>query len=108
MEVRSTVGHDNGIKIVSAEPAAATPLRLQTRTAYASGDMPAAKTSVTMSDAAPSSDNPSPRDTAAAATGSTPSVAKSGDAANAEVKSEAAKSEAGPAAAQRGGAAPPD
>jgi lipoprotein-anchoring transpeptidase ErfK/SrfK len=108
LELRSTVGHDNGIKPVIAEPAAATPLRVQTRTAYASGDMPAAKTSVTMSDAAPSSGNPSPRDTADAATGSAPSVANSGDAANAEVKSEAAKSEVEPAAAERGGTASTD
>jgi hypothetical protein len=70
--------------------------------------MPAAKTSVTMSDAAPSSGNPSPRDTADAATGSAPSVANSGDAANAEVKSEAAKSEVEPAAAERGGTASTD
>src|SRR5260370_4366585 len=103
LELRSTVGHDNGIKPVIAEPAAVTPLRVQTRTAYASGDMPAAKTSVTMSDAALSSGNPSPRDTADAATGSAPSVANSGDAANAEVKSEAAKSEPEAAAAERGG-----
>jgi len=53
LELRSTVGHDNGIKPVIAEQTAATPLRTQTRTAYASGDMPAAKASVTMSDAAP-------------------------------------------------------
>ena len=51
LELRSTVGHDNGVKPVTAEPAAATSLRAQTRTAYASGDMPAAKGSV-MSDAA--------------------------------------------------------
>src|SRR5947208_3016629 len=53
LELRSTVGHDNGIKPVIAEQTAATSLRAQTRTAYASGDMPAAKASVTMSDAAP-------------------------------------------------------
>ncbi len=51
-ELRSTVGHDDDVKPVSGEQAAATSLRAQTRTAYASGDMPAAKTSVTMSDAA--------------------------------------------------------
>src|SRR6266478_9983731 len=53
LELRSTVGHDNAIKPVIAEQTAATPLQTQTRTAYASGDMPAAKASVTMSDAAP-------------------------------------------------------
>jgi lipoprotein-anchoring transpeptidase ErfK/SrfK len=52
LELRSTVGHNNGVKPVIAEPAAATSLRVQTHTAYASGDMPAAKPSVTMSDAA--------------------------------------------------------
>src|SRR6266403_2166106 len=51
LELRSTVGH--GVKPVIAEQTAAAPLRAQTRTAYASGDMPAAKASVTMSDAAP-------------------------------------------------------
>src|SRR5207248_10612685 len=53
LELRSTVGHDNAVKPVIAERAAAMSLRAQTRTAYASGDMPAAKASVTMSDAAP-------------------------------------------------------
>src|SRR5438876_448098 len=53
LELRSTVGHDNAVKPVIAEQAAATSLRAQTRTAYASGDMPTAKASVTMSDAAP-------------------------------------------------------
>jgi lipoprotein-anchoring transpeptidase ErfK/SrfK len=53
LELRSTLGHDNGVKPVIAEQAAAASLRVQTRTAYASGDMPAAKASVTMSDAAP-------------------------------------------------------
>jgi lipoprotein-anchoring transpeptidase ErfK/SrfK len=52
LELRSTLGHDNGLKPAIAEQAAATSLRVQTRTAYASGDMPAANASVT-SDAAP-------------------------------------------------------
>jgi len=52
LELRSTVGHDNAVKPVIAEQAAATSLRVQTLTAYASGDMPAAKASVTRSDAA--------------------------------------------------------
>jgi lipoprotein-anchoring transpeptidase ErfK/SrfK len=112
-ELRSTVGHDNGIKPVIAEQAAAMPLRVQTHTAYASGDRPAAKASVTMSDAAPSGGNASPRDAAAAATSSAPSVTKSGDASNTEVKSEDAKSEtvkseAEAAAATRGEMAPTD
>jgi lipoprotein-anchoring transpeptidase ErfK/SrfK len=113
LELRSTVGHDDGVKPVIAERAAATPLRVQTHTVYASGDMPAAKASVTMSDAAPSGGNASPRDAAAAASGSAPSITtdlisvKSGEASNTEVKSEAAKSEtakleAEPATARRG------
>jgi len=53
LELRSTVGHDNGVEPVIAEQTAAAPLQAQTRTAYASGDMPAARASVTMSDAAP-------------------------------------------------------
>src|SRR5258706_2838729 len=53
LELRPTVGHDNGAKPVVAEQAAAAPSQAQTRTAYASGDMSAARASVTMSDAAP-------------------------------------------------------
>ena len=53
VDLRSTVGHDNGVNPVIAEQTAAAPLQAQTRTAYASGDMLAARASVTMSDAAP-------------------------------------------------------
>src|SRR5258706_10254389 len=53
LELRTTVGHDNGVKPVIAEQTAAAPLQAQSRTAYASGDMLAARASVTMSDAAP-------------------------------------------------------
>jgi lipoprotein-anchoring transpeptidase ErfK/SrfK len=52
VDLRSTVGHDNGVNPVIAEQTAAAPLQAQTRTAYASGDMLAARASVTMSDAA--------------------------------------------------------
>src|SRR5258706_1241900 len=52
LELRTTVGHDNGVKPVIAEQTAAAPLQAQTRTAYASGYMLAARASVTMSDAA--------------------------------------------------------
>ena len=52
LELRTTVGHDNGVKPVIAEQTAAAPLQAQSRTAYASGDMAAARASVTMSDAA--------------------------------------------------------
>jgi lipoprotein-anchoring transpeptidase ErfK/SrfK len=51
VDLRSTVGHDNAAKPVIAEQTAAAQLQAQTRTAYASGDMLAAKASVTMSDA---------------------------------------------------------
>src|SRR5712664_4346170 len=55
LELRSTVGHGDGGKPVSAEPVAATPLRDQTHTADARGALPPPrKASVTMSDAAPS------------------------------------------------------
>jgi lipoprotein-anchoring transpeptidase ErfK/SrfK len=54
LELRSAIGHDNGAKPVIAEQAAATPLRVQTRTAYA-GALPATKAPVTMSDATPNS-----------------------------------------------------
>src|SRR6266403_2648131 len=53
LELRTTVGHDNGAKPVVAEQTAAAPSQAQTRTAYASGDISAARASVTMSDAAP-------------------------------------------------------
>jgi lipoprotein-anchoring transpeptidase ErfK/SrfK len=86
LELRSTVGHDNGVKPVIAEQTAATPLRAQTRTAYASGDMPAAKASVTMSDAAPGAKSETASE-AAATTDSAPS--------------QPAKSEPGAAAAKR-------
>jgi lipoprotein-anchoring transpeptidase ErfK/SrfK len=86
LELRSTVGHDNDVKPVIAEQTAATPLRAQTRTAYASGDMPAAKASVTMSDAAPGAKSETASE-AAATTDSAPS--------------QPAKSELGAAAAKR-------
>jgi lipoprotein-anchoring transpeptidase ErfK/SrfK len=86
LELRSTVGHDDGVKPVIAEQTAATPLRAQTRTAYASGDMPAAKASVTISDAAPGAKSETASE-GAATTDSTPS--------------QPAKSEPGAAAAKR-------
>src|SRR6202022_2215475 len=54
LELRSAIGHDNGAKPVIAEQAAATPLRVQTRTAYA-GALPDTKAPVTMADATPNS-----------------------------------------------------
>jgi lipoprotein-anchoring transpeptidase ErfK/SrfK len=52
-ELRSTVGHDDSGKPVISERTAVTPLRAQTRTVYAGGDIPAAKAPVTMTDAEP-------------------------------------------------------
>jgi len=75
LELRSTVGHGDGGKPVSAEPVAATPLRDQTHTADARGALPPPrKASVTMSDAAPSGGNASSREKASAATNGTPSI----------------------------------
>src|ERR1700686_4450085 len=54
LELRSAIGHDKLAKPVIAEQAAATPLRVQTRTVYA-GALPATKAPVTMSEATPNS-----------------------------------------------------
>jgi len=107
LELRSTVGHDDAQKPVMGEPPTATLLRDQTHTADASGNMPATKASVTMTDAAPSGGNASPREETAAAD-SAPSITadavsvKTGDASKAEAKSEAANSEAEQATAKPG------
>jgi lipoprotein-anchoring transpeptidase ErfK/SrfK len=58
LELRSTVGHHDSAKPAIDEPSASTPLRDQTHTADASGEM-SARNSVTMSDAAPSGSAPS-------------------------------------------------
>src|ERR1019366_6628397 len=108
LELRSTVGHDDGVKPVMGEPPAFTPLRDQTHTADASGDMSATKASVTMTDAAPSGRKAPTREEAAAAADSAPSIAehaicvRDGDASKAEATSEAAKPEAEQATAKRG------
>ena len=65
LELRSTVGHGDGGKPVGAKPVAVTPLRDPTHTADARGALPPpTKASVTMSDAAPSGGNASPREKA--------------------------------------------
>src|SRR3981081_1387339 len=64
LELKSTIGHDDGVKPVMAEPPASTPLREQTHTADARSGMPATKAPVTMTDAAPSGRN-APLETAA-------------------------------------------
>jgi lipoprotein-anchoring transpeptidase ErfK/SrfK len=75
LELRSTVGHGDGGKPVGAEPVAATPLRDQAHTADARGALPPpTKALVTMSDAAPSGGNVSPREKASAATDGAPSI----------------------------------
>jgi lipoprotein-anchoring transpeptidase ErfK/SrfK len=106
LELRSTIGHNDGVKSATDEPSAPAPLRDQTRTADASSDMRATKASITMSDASSSASRAPAREEASAATKSGPQVAadavsvKNSDASNAEAKSEAATSEAEPAAAK--------
>jgi hypothetical protein len=88
LELRSTVGHDDGVKPVMVEPL--------TRTADA-GALPATKAPVTMTDAAPSGGNASPREEAAARTDRAPDIAED---AKVDAKSETSKTEAEPAAAK--------
>jgi lipoprotein-anchoring transpeptidase ErfK/SrfK len=56
LELKPTVGHDDGLKSVMDASSASASLREQTHTADA-GASPATKAAVTMSDAAPSGDN---------------------------------------------------
>jgi lipoprotein-anchoring transpeptidase ErfK/SrfK len=117
LELRSTVGHEDGGKPVMGDQSASTLWRKQTHTADAAGTLPAVKTSVTMSDAAPSArqadGNASAREEAAR-TGSAPSILegavsiKSSDASNADGKTEAARAEVEPANAERGQTASSD
>jgi hypothetical protein len=95
LELRSTVGHHDGAKRAIDEQRSSTPLRDQTHTADASGEMPASKASVTMSDAAPS-------------TAAEVAAVKADDASNVEAKSEPAKSDAEAATAQRDDSASSD
>jgi lipoprotein-anchoring transpeptidase ErfK/SrfK len=100
LELRPTVGHNDGVKSASDELSASAPLRDQTHTADASGDIKATKASVTMSDASSSGSGATAREEASAATESAPQAdagtvsVKNSDASNAEAKSEAANSEA--------------
>ena len=75
LELRSTVGHDDGVKPVTGEPPAPASLREQTRTADASGGMRATKPLATMNDASAGS-NASPREEAAARRDSAPPIAE--------------------------------
>jgi lipoprotein-anchoring transpeptidase ErfK/SrfK len=86
LELRSTVGHNDGVKPAIDEPSASTPLRDQTHTADASSNMPASKTSVTMSDAAPAGG-------AAPSTAADPASGKVEAQATAQPSAEAAKVE---------------
>ena len=92
LELRSTLGHSDGARPVTAEPAASVPLREHTRTADASSALPATGASFTISDA--SDGTSSPRERVAVQADSAPVTA---DASNSETKSEAANSEAEPA-----------
>src|SRR5258705_2772721 len=85
VELRSTVGHHNGVTPVIAEQTAAASLQAQTRTAYASGDMAAARTSVTMSDGVTAAN----RDETTSANDKPADAAKLEAAANESVKAEA-------------------
>ena len=100
LELKSTVGHDAGVKPVIREPSASTPLREQTRTADASGALPAANASVTMTDA--TSSKAPPRDETTGGTGAAtseivnsaaePVTAKSSETASPEDKAVETKS----------------
>jgi lipoprotein-anchoring transpeptidase ErfK/SrfK len=84
LELRSTVGHGDGLKSLADAVLNPTPLRDQTRTADASVS-PTTRSPVTMSDATASGDHVPAREHAVAV--------KSGEASNAEAESGAAKSE---------------
>ena len=60
VELRSTIGHGDGVKPLMDEPMASAPAREQTRTADASDTVPVANASVTMSDATPTGGNAQP------------------------------------------------
>ncbi|SHJ33564.1 Lipoprotein-anchoring transpeptidase ErfK/SrfK [Bradyrhizobium lablabi] len=97
LELRSTVGHHDSAKPAIDEPSASTPLRDQTHTADASGEM-SARNSVTMSDAAPSGGSTPTHDEASAANDSAlpaaADTAKAGGASNMEANSETGASTA--------------
>jgi hypothetical protein len=97
LELRSTLGHDDGAKPAIEQAPASTPSRERTQTADASASMPAAKAPVIMTDARPSSGSAPQREQPAAQTERAPvtgDAVKAADAASAETMPEAAKSEA--------------
>jgi hypothetical protein len=74
LELRSSIGHNDGARPGMAEPSVAIPLRERTHTADASNALPATNASVTMTDATSSGGNPSPREEAIAQTGDAPAI----------------------------------
>jgi len=96
LELRSTVGHAGDVEPVAGEPSASTSLREQTHTADASGNMPATRPAVTMTDATASGANTSQRE---APVNRAPEMAhdaasdKAADPSRPDAKPEAAKSE---------------
>jgi hypothetical protein len=78
LELRPSVGHDDGVKPVMAAPSASIPWREQTRTADASSTLPKTNASATMTDATSSGSPPSPK--------AEPAEAKSSEAATIEIK----------------------
>jgi lipoprotein-anchoring transpeptidase ErfK/SrfK len=97
LELRPTVGHSDGARPVIAEPSASTALRDQTHTADAGA-------AVTMTDAASSAANTSPRDEASFTEATSNTVEEKSEAAKPDV----ATSEAEPATAPRGEVASSD
>ena len=106
LELRSTVGHADGARPAMGAPSASTSLPEQTHTADASGKMPATQSPVTMSDAAPSGGNGSPREeprteTAPLITEDAASV-KAADTSKPDSKPETAESEVADIASRAG------
>jgi lipoprotein-anchoring transpeptidase ErfK/SrfK len=93
LELRSTVGHVDGIKSVMREPSAPAPVRDPTRTADASSALPANNAPVTMSDATRSGGNsPSREEAAAAPPAAEPATAEHHEAASSDDRPVEAKS----------------
>jgi lipoprotein-anchoring transpeptidase ErfK/SrfK len=94
LELRTTLGHDDSAKPVIEETPASAPSRERTQTADASDALPATNAPITMTDATPSGGSAPQREEPAVQTGNTPPVTgeavKAGDAANADLKPEAA------------------
>ena len=108
LELRSTVGHEDGGKPAIDDPAATAPLREQTHTADA-GELSAAKAPVTMSDAtSPRDDLPAAAEPDAGAAHLAVNSAKAGDAPNPDTSSDVAASRADPTTPGRTEAASPE